>query len=235
MTTQGSPVTGHGLFVTGTDTGVGKTLVACALLHACAGHGLKAVGMKPVAAGAQRTAQGWRSEDVESLRASSNVEAPLAAINPYCFAAPIAPHIAAELEGLRIDMRAIEQAYGLLEALADIVIVEGVGGFLVPLGSEADTAALASRLALPIVMVVGIRLGCLNHALLTAEAIHARGLTLSGWVANHIEADMPHAQRNVDALARRLSAPRLGCIAHGVRDARVAAAVLDLGPIIACS
>jgi dethiobiotin synthetase len=221
--------------VTGTDTGVGKTLVACALLQACVARGLKAVGMKPVAAGSARTVEGCRNADVEALRAAGNIDAPLDVVNPYCFAPPIAPHIAAELKGIRIEAGPIERGYCSLAERADVVVVEGVGGFLVPLSGGFDTAVLASRLALPILLVVGIRLGCLNHALLTAEAIGVRGLPLCGWVANYIEADMPHAERNVEALIQRLPGPCIGRIPHGIRDARAAAAALDLGAIIACA
>ncbi len=219
--------------MTGTDTGIGKTLVACALLHCCVAHGLRAVGMKPVAAGAERCGDEWRNDDVEALRAAGNVDAPRDIVNPYCFAPPIAPHIAAAAEGVVIETQAIDHAYRRLKERADIVVVEGVGGFLVPLGRTLDTAALAAHLALPLILVVGMRLGCLSHALLTAEAIAARGLTLHGWVANHVDPDMACAEQNVQALAERLPAPCLGRIAYGDRDAVAAGASLAAGALLA--
>ena len=200
--------------MTGTDTGVGKTLVACALLRALAGRGLKAVGMKPVAAGAEPGVQGWRHEDVEQLMAAGNVVAPREHVNPYCFRLPIAPHIAAAQAGMEVEFGRIGASYRVLSALADVVIVEGAGGFRVPLGPGTDTAQLAARLALPVVLVVGMRLGCLNHALLTVEAIAARGLDIAGWVANHIDPQMAAADENVRALEERIAAPRLARIAY---------------------
>ncbi len=199
----------RGYFVTGTDTGVGKTLVACALLKLFSARGLRVVGMKPVAAGAGPAAQGLRNEDVEQLAAAGNVSAPRELVNPYCFQPPIAPHIAAARAGVAIELDRIEAGFRALAGLADVVIVEGAGGFRVPLGAAADTAQLAARLALPVVLVVGMRLGCLNHALLTAEAIAARGLVLAGWIANHVDADMAAADDNVQALEARIAAPML--------------------------
>src|SRR5688572_8653848 len=149
-----------GYFITGTDTGVGKTLVTCALLYAFADRGRSVVGMKPVAAGAAHTAEGLLNDDVARIRACANVSAPLQLINPYCFALPVAPHLAARLEGAEIDLEVIVRAYAALAAAADVVVVEGVGGFCVPLSRHHDSAELASRLALPVVMVVGLRLGC---------------------------------------------------------------------------
>src|SRR5262245_38371282 len=166
----------RGYFITGTDTGVGKTLVACALLRAFAARGLRTAGMKPVAAGAEVHGNELRNEDVEQLRAAASVSAPRHLVNPYCLVPPIAPHIAAERAGVTIELDVIAQCHAGLSALADVVIVEGVGGFCVPLGPAIDTARLAARLALPVVLVVGMRLGCLNHPLLTAEAIASRGL-----------------------------------------------------------
>lgn len=212
MTNDQSRITNHGFFVTGTDTGVGKTLIACALLHGYAALGKAVVGMKPVAAGAVRVAQGLINDDVELLLAASNVDAPLALVNPYCFEPPIAPHLAAEQAGAAIELATIVSAYRQLAAVADIVIVEGVGGFCVPLNHNEDSADLAQRLGLPVILVVGLRLGCLNHALLTAHSIRAQGLTLAGWIANRIDPAMAAAGRNVAALAERLSAPLLGDI-----------------------
>ncbi len=210
VTPHSSRLTPHGYFITGTDTGVGKTLVCCALLYGFAALGKSVIGMKPVAAGAIHSAEGLINDDVALLRAASNVEAPLALVNPYCFEPPIAPHLAAEQAGVAIDLATIANAYQQLAHAADVVIVEGVGGFCVPLNRGADSADLAQRLGLPVILVVGLRLGCLNHALLTAHAIRAKGLALAGWIANRIDPAMAAAERNVAALAERLAAPLLG-------------------------
>ena len=218
-----------GYFVTGTDTGVGKTLVACALLHAFAARGLEAAGMKPVASGTELVEGVLRNEDVEQLLAAASVGAPRHIVNPYCFEPPIAPHIAADREGVTIDLDHVGRCYAGLAALSDVVVVEGVGGFCVPLGPGVDTAALAARLALPVVLVVGMRLGCLNHALLTAEAIAARGLALAGWVANHVDPEMAAADENVRALEERLAAPLVARIAYAAHiEPRSIAARFDL-------
>ncbi len=213
MTPNAAPLTRNGLFITGTDTGVGKTLVACALLHAFAALGKRVIGMKPVAAGAQLNNGVWINDDVAQLIAASNVSAPRDAVNPYCFEPPIAPHIAAEIQNKIIKNNILCESYRRLSALADIVIVEGAGGFCVPFNDQESSADLARELALPVVLVVGMRLGCLNHALLTAEAIRSRGLTLAGWVANHIDPGMAHTTANVEALQQRLAAPLLARIA----------------------
>ena len=199
-----------GFFVTGTDTGVGKTLVACALLHALAERGLKVVGMKPVAAGASVIGGRLVNDDVCALKTAGNFAAPEHLVNPYCFEPPIAPHVAAAQAGVMIELGRLKRAYAELAALADYVVVEGAGGFRVPLGPGFDTADLAAQLQLPVVLVVGIRLGCINHALLTAAAIDAAGLTFAGWVANHIDPDMICANESVRALEERLAAPLAG-------------------------
>jgi len=218
-----------GFFVTGTDTGVGKTLAACALLHAFSARGLRAAGMKPVAAGAQRIRGELRNEDVEQLGAASSIAAPRALLNPYCFEPPIAPNIAAQAAGVTIELHTIVAAYRELAARADVVIVEGVGGFCVPLNAQEDAADLAQRLDLPVLLVVGMRLGCLNHALLTAQAIRARGLKLAGWVANHIDPAMTHADDNTAALEHRLAAPRIARVVFSQPpDARHIARSFDI-------
>jgi dethiobiotin synthetase len=214
MAPHSSLLTPRGFFVTGTDTGVGKTLVACALLRLFVARGLKAVGMKPVAAGAEPAETGLLNEDVGQLVAAGNVSAPREHVNPYCFGPPIAPHIAAAQAGVAIGIDRIEASFRALAGLADVVIVEGAGGFRVPLGGGADTAQLAGRLALPVVLVVGMRLGCLNHALLTVEAIAARGLELAGWVANHVDPRMAAADENVRALEALIAAPLLARVTH---------------------
>jgi dethiobiotin synthetase len=223
-----SRVTSNGFFVTGTDTGVGKTLIACSLLRAFAARGFRAVGMKPVASGAVASGNGLVHDDVERLIAAGNVAAPRERVNPYCFAPPIAPHIAAAEAGVKIDLDHIGRCFDALAEPADVVIVEGVGGFRVPLGPGADTAQLAARLALPVVLVVAMRLGCLNHALLTAEAIASRGLVLAGWVANHLDPQMAAADENVGVLERLIAAPLLARIAFAAKpDPAVSAALLD--------
>ncbi len=194
-----------GLFVTGTDTGVGKTRVAAALLRALAANGRRAVGMKPVAAGVAQGAT--RNADVAALLAAGNVPAELEDVNPHSFVPAIAPHLAAAEAGSAIDLETIAAAYARLAARADRVVVEGAGGPLVPLSARFDMLDIPARLHLPVLLVVGIRLGCLNHALLAALAINARGLELAGWVANRIDPAMRAADENVAALAERLAAP----------------------------
>ena len=218
----------HAYFLTGTDTEIGKTFITCALLLRAGQLGLTAAGIKPVAAG---TDAAGRNEDVERIRAASNVELPTDVINPYRFAPAIAPHLAAAEAGVSIDFARIAAACASARQQADLVIVEGVGGFCVPLGVDRDSADLAVALALPLILVVGLRLGCLNHALLTAEAIAARSLTLAGWVANRIDPDMARAEDNITALRERLAAPLLGSVPRitGGQPAE-AASYLDLPP-----
>ena len=214
-------------FVTGTDTGAGKTLVSCALLHAFAAQGMRVVGMKPVACGCDEKD---RNEDAKQLRAASNILASFGQINPYHFIHPVAPHIAARNAGVRIDFARILTSFRELTSQADTVIVEGIGGFKVPLNEMQDSAELAQQLRLPVILVVGMRLGCINHALLTAGAIEACGLEFAGWVANVPDADMPSLRENIAALEQRLHAPLLGVVEYqATADARVAAAQLNTG------
>jgi len=201
----------QGIFVTGTDTGVGKTLVATAILRALVASGVRAVGMKPVAAGIAPGAA--VSADVEALVAAGNVDASLSDVNPYSFAPAIAPHLAAAKAGVAIDLDLIAASYGRLLTCADIVVVEGAGGVLVPLSGCADMLDIPARLRVPVVLVVGMRLGCLNHALLSASAINARGLRLAGWIANRIDPAMDPIDANVATLAPRLPAPLAADIA----------------------
>lgn len=212
-------------FIVGTDTGVGKTHIACALLHATRRLGLTAVGMKPIAAGIE--ADG-RNEDVAQLLAASSIQPPVALVNPYLYDPPIAPHIAAQEAGRPIEIARIQQAFAQLQTLADVVWVEGVGGFLVPLDDAHDAADLAVALALPVVLVVGMRLGCLNHALLTVEAIDRRGLTLAGWVANQIDPAMARFEANLATLQNRLKAPLLGVTPYN----QLGSDCLELKPIL---
>jgi dethiobiotin synthetase len=216
----------HAYFLTGTDTEVGKTFVTCALLHRAAQHGFAAAGLKPVAAG---TDAAGRNEDVTAIRAASSVQLPPEIINPYCFAAPIAPHLAAAEAGRAITFAPILAACQTAREAADFVIVEGVGGFRVPLGADGDSADLAVALGLPVILVVGMRLGCINHALLTAEAIAARRLKLAGWVANHIDPTMARFDANLQTLRDLLLAPLLGVVPHlPGKDSRQASAALTL-------
>ena len=191
-------------FITGTDTGIGKTYAACKLIQQYVAQGYKVVGMKPVAAGCELINGEWINDDVLKLEAVSNVKASRKLTNPYSFKEPIAPHIAAELAGEAIDITVIKQAFDALSELADIVIVEGAGGFLVPLNDTETMADLASILNIPIILVVGIRLGCINHALLTAQAIQAINVSLAGWIANPIEPKMQQYNKNVEAIAKKL-------------------------------
>jgi dethiobiotin synthetase len=218
-----------GYFVTGTDTEIGKTLIASALLHVFRKQGMTALGMKPVAAGTSLRDGRRINDDVETLISASSVKADRALVNPYLFDDPIAPHIAAADEKRAIDAGHIVACFGQLAAMADVVVVEGVGGFRVPLGESFDTADLACRLALPVVMVVGMRLGCINHALLTAEAIRKRNLVCAGWVANQVDPQMQRQEDNLHALQARLDLPLLGTVEHlSPPDPLVASARLRL-------
>ena len=213
-------------FVTGTDTGIGKTLVSCALLHALRARGFQTAGMKPIAAGIEADGS---NEDVERLRAASSVRVDRRLANPYQLRQPIAPHLAAAEEGVRLALPTIRDAFDALTERADAVIVEGCGGFLVPLDDAQDTADLALCLDLPVILVIGMRLGCLNHALLTQEAIARRGLALAGWVANRIDPQMRHFDGNLSTLEARIAAPLLGVLPHMLHpDASRAAAHLTL-------
>ncbi len=220
-----------GFFVTGTDTGIGKTTVSCALLHAFSTHGYTAVGMKPVVSGREDGL--W--QDVENLKTASTVSMPRKLINPYAFVESIAPHIAAQQTNIRIDLEVIRQACEKLQTAAEITIVEGVGGFMVPLslsglsGDRYDTRDLASVLGLPVILVVGMRLGCLNHALLTARAVESAGLKLAGWVANRIDPDMLQPEANLQTLVEWLDCPLLGILPYQAQpDVQQLAQYLDL-------
>ena len=213
-------------FLTGTDTEIGKTFITCALLHRARMAGLSAVGIKPVAAG---TDDLGRNDDVEAIRAASSLALPEAVLNPYRYRSPIAPHIAAAEEGRPIAFAPILKACESARAQADLLIVEGVGGFRVPLGADGDSADLAVALGLPVILVVGMRLGCINHALLTFEAIAARGLVLAGWVANRVDPAMSRPEENIAALRERIAAPLLGIVPHQADgDPAMAAAHLHL-------
>jgi dethiobiotin synthetase len=193
-------------FITGTDTEVGKTYIACKLIKHYVALGYKVVGMKPVAAGCDWVDGAWLNEDVKLLTAASNVQAPTHLINPYSFKEPIAPHIAAQHEGVTIDLQLIADAYQQLTQLADIVIVEGAGGLLVPLGNDHTLADLVAQLNIPIILVVGLKLGCINHALLTYEVIRQRQLKLDSWLANPIDSSMLASADNLHTLKHSFAA-----------------------------
>lgn len=227
------------LFVAGTDTEIGKTLVSAALLHGFAQAGLRAAGMKPVAAGAVRRNGAWHNDDADQLDAAANVPLPPAIRTRYLLKEPAAPHIVAARENVVLDIAQIVACHEAACALADVVVVEGVGGFRVPLDDVHDTADLACALNLPVVLVVGLRLGCISHALLTLEAIRARGLPLAGWVANRIDPTMTFVDDNIATLRARFAAqydaPLLGVVPHLPDDerARAAAAYLDMATLLA--
>ena len=213
----------RGVFITGTDTGVGKTLVAAGLLVALNARGTRSIGMKPVASGCVATPQGPRNADAElllahSARCADGRAVDYAQVNPYAFDAPIAPHIAARDAGVDIALDPIATAYAALGAEAAHVVVEGVGGWMAPLGTRLMQADLARALNLPVILVVGLRLGCINHALLSARAIRDDGCELIGWIGNTIDAAMLRREDNLAALRERIAAPCFGVLPHA-RDA----------------
>jgi dethiobiotin synthetase len=204
-----------GFFITGTDTGVGKTLVAVELTRALVARGLRTAVMKPVAAGALQTIDGPRNDDALELLAASNVEAVYEDVNPWLLTTAASPHLAARHDGVSIGHDKIVTAYRRLAAMADLVLVEGAGGWLAPISATATMADLAQKLALPVILVVGLRLGCLNHALLTRDAIRCAGLPFAGWIANRMPTEMPLANANIETLASRFGVPPLGVVPAG--------------------
>lgn len=202
-------------FITGTDTDVGKTYIAEALVRYFVQQGKATIGMKPVSAGCTLVNDELLNDDVRALMAASNVHAPLQLINPFAFEPAIAPHIAAEQAGVVVSIAKIQQAFDALKSKADVVIVEGAGGFRVPINREQTMADLAVQLNLPIIMVVGVRLGCINHALMTAGSIRAAGLHLAGWVANRIDPEMSAIEENIATLKAMIKAPCLADVAWG--------------------
>jgi dethiobiotin synthetase len=218
------------VFVTGTDTGIGKTFASVALLHAHRAHGRRAIGMKPIASGCRATPGGLRNEDAEALIAASDPVPPYALCNPFALEPAIAPHVAAREAHVAIAFPPILDAYRELASRADRVIVEGVGGWSVPLSDSLMQADLVRALDIPVVLVVGLRLGCINHALLSARAIAADGCTLRGWIANRIDPEMAAAEASLATLRERLGVPLLGDLAYGARadGAALAQAALPL-------
>ena len=216
-------------FVTGTDTEIGKTLVSSAILYKLASSGVRACGMKPVAAGAELRDGQLHNDDADMLIEAGNVHLPASITTPYMLREPAAPHIAAALENVTIESAPIIAAFAEIQAASDAVVVEGVGGFRVPFNDSFDSADLAAQLNLPVILVVGMRLGCISHALLTVEAIVARGLVLAGWVANTADPNMRFEQENIEALAQRIPAPLLGRVPRlQTPTAAAAAEFIDL-------
>jgi dethiobiotin synthetase len=209
------------LFVTGTDTGVGKTRVAAALCLAFVAAGRRVAGMKPVASGCVATPDGLRNEDALALQAAMNVRARYADVNPFAYEPAIAPHIAAAEAGRPVDVDVLDRSYERLALQSEVTVVEGAGGWLAPLDDTRTFAALAVRWQLDVVLVVGLRLGCLNHALLSVESIQRHGLRLAGWVGNSVDAEFPRRDANVETLQARIEAPCLGVFPYAPADTAV--------------
>ena len=205
-------MTPKGFFITGTDTEVGKTVVATALVRGLVAQGLRVAVMKPVASGSQHTAAGLRNEDALALIQASNVAAPYDRVNPYCFEPAISPHIAADEAGVTLELDHIRANFDMLAAASDLVIVEGAGGWLAPLGPDTSMKDLARALELPAILVVGVRLGCINHALMSKLAIESCGTTFAGWIANTVDPVMPRRKENLETLARGLNAAPLAVV-----------------------
>jgi dethiobiotin synthetase len=202
------------VYITGTDTGIGKTVASTAVLYALRTQGLRAVGMKPVASGCEPSPAGWHNEDALALLAASDPRPAYVDLNPYALPLPLAPEIAAREAGVQIELERIASAFGRLRASADAVVVEGVGGWLAPLSATLDQVDVVRALRLSVVMVVGMRLGCLNHARLTARAIADAGCELAGWIANHVDPEMARQDENFEMLRQRLQAPCWGRLPH---------------------
>lgn len=203
-----------GVFVTGTDTEIGKTWVSRTLMAALKARGHSVVGMKPVAAGCEKNAHGLRNQDAEYLRTAASSPVDYHLVNPYAFEPPIAPHVAAARAGAVIEMGVIRDAYQQLSSRSDWAVVEGVGGWAVPLSDQASVSDIPGVLGLPVVLVVGLRLGCLNHALLTAEAIVGDGRRLLGWVGNEVAPGYLEKNEAVETLQNRIPAPCLGVLPY---------------------
>jgi len=205
----------QGFFITGTDTGVGKTLVAVALTRALVARGLRTAVMKPVAAGVTQMPEGARNDDAHELLGASNVKAAYEDVNPWLLTTAASPHLAARHDGVQIGAEKVLAAQRRLMAISDLVLVEGAGGWLAPVSSVATMANIAEKMALPVILVVGLRLGCLNHALLTREAIRSSGLPFAGWIANRMQMEMPLADANIETLASRFGVAPLATVPSG--------------------
>ena len=202
------------VYITGTDTGIGKTLASSALLHALRGHGLRAIGMKPVASGCERIDGEWKNADALALQAAGEPGIAYTDINPFALEHPLAPELAARDAGVEVSMPMILDAHARLALQADALIVEGVGGWAAPLSASLMQADLVRALRVPVVLVVGLRLGCLNHALLSARAIAADGVHLAGWIASQVDPDMQRVDDNIAMLRARMPAPCWGVLPH---------------------
>ncbi|OGI70003.1 MAG: dethiobiotin synthase [Candidatus Muproteobacteria bacterium RBG_16_60_9] len=211
----------QGWFITGTDTGVGKTAIAEALLAALARRRYRAAGMKPVASGCRRTADGLRSEDAERLRAAASVATDYTDVNPYAFEPAIAPHVAAARAGVAMKLATVRTHYARLVAQVDWLIVEGAGGWYVPFNSAQSMSDVARMLGLPVILVVGLRFGCISHGVLTATAIRADGLQLAAWVGNRIDASFDTQPESIAALQQRLEAPCIGVVPYASNGATI--------------
>ncbi len=209
MTRPVSITTATGLFITGTDTDVGKTTVALGLIAALREKGLRVGVMKPVSAGCEQTSDGLRNEDAVLLMQQASVDLPYEIVNPYAFEPAVAPHIAAAEAGITIDIELIRECYLKIAEEVEVVIVEGAGGWLVPINENETMADVVKNLSLDVITVVGIRLGCLNHALLTSQSIASSGLNHRGWIANHLSASTESAAENINTLRARIQAPLL--------------------------
>ncbi|WP_430391499.1 dethiobiotin synthase [Dyella sp. 20L07] len=218
-------------FIAGTDTGVGKTHTTCTLLHALQAEGFNACGMKPVASGCVETADGLRNDDALALQAASSALMPYEWINPIALREPLSPHLAAAHDGVEIRLAPLFEAFERLRDMHDAVLVEGVGGWLVPLSRGLLASDIARQWQLPVILVVGLRLGCINHALLTARAIATDGCRLVGWIGNRIDPEMAAADENLATLRQLLPAPCLGVLPYGVSP-MAAASQLDLATIL---
>lgn len=205
------------VFVTGTDTEVGKTLISVGLIELFKQQGLSVAGMKPIASGCDKTPEGLRNEDALALQQHANVELDYDLINPYAFEPAIAPHIAAQQTATEINIKLMKSNYERIKSQTDVVVVEGAGGWLVPLNGKQTLADLAVELKLPVILVVGIRLGCINHALLSAANIQQSGLPLLGWVANDLESSA-QADEMVETLKQHINAPCLGVVPQLTSD-----------------
>lgn len=213
-------------FITGTDTNVGKTRITCALLLAARRRPLKAFGMKPVASGSTLQDGEWHNEDADLLRSYSSTPAPdLALINPYALQQPIAPQLAARHDGIEIELERLQAAHQVLSYAANLVLVEGVGGWAVPFSKTAMQAHLVRALNLPVILVVGVRLGCINHALISAQAIAADGCKLIGWIANRIDPAMACIDEVIASISEELDTPLLADVPHGLSVDKMAAVV----------
>lgn len=211
------------VFIAGTDTGIGKTHTACALVHTLRAAGYSACGMKPVASDSAATPEGLRNADALALQAASSGAVDYALVNPIALREPLSPHLAAAHDGVAITLAPLRDAYDRLCASHQRVVVEGIGGWMVPLAPGLLTPAIAQQWRLPVILVVGLRLGCLNHSQLTARAILADGCQLLGWVGNHIDPAMDAQAENLDTLRELLPAPCLGVIPHGMAPSAAAA------------